>query len=45
MKKITFNKKTAILAVGVTLPVAAAAILLPKWKRGCAKKPPRTHRL
>ena len=45
MKKVSFNKKTAILAAGVTLPLAAAAILLPKLKRGRAKKPPRTHRL
>ena len=45
MKKIMLNKKTAILAAGVTLPLAAAAVLLPKWKRGRVKKPPRAHRL
>ena len=45
MKKIMFNKKTAILAAGVTLPLAAAAILLPKWRRGRGKKTTRGCRL
>lgn len=33
MKKLHITKKTALTIAGVTLPLAAAAILLPRLKR------------
>lgn len=34
MKKFHINKKTVLTVAGVTLPLAAAAIFLPRLKRG-----------
>lgn len=34
MKKFHVTKKTVLTIAGVTLPLAAAAILLPRLKRG-----------
>lgn len=34
MKKFRFTKKTVLTVAGVALPLAAAAIFLPRLKRG-----------